>query len=100
MKIDAIFHLSSGDTILTGSIEGTDKLIKFGQKAQLLIDGLPDRIIETRGEWHQIPRNRESKTSISVLNAEDLTSEFVKQHDCTLISLVNQCYYPNYSNPK
>jgi hypothetical protein len=91
MKIDDIFNLSSGDTVFVGSIEGTDKLIKFGQKAQLLIDGLPDRIIETRGEWHQTPRNRDGKRSISVLNAGDLTSEFVKQHDCTLISLVNQC---------
>jgi hypothetical protein len=89
MKIDDIFHLSSGDTILTGSIEGTDNLIKFGQKAQLLIDGLPDRIIEIRGEWHQTPRNMDGKRSISVLNAGDLTSEFVRQYAFTLISLVN-----------
>jgi hypothetical protein len=87
MKIDDIFHLSSGDTVFVGSIEGTDRLIKFGQKAQLLIDGLANRIIETRGEWHQTPINREGKRSISVLNAGDLTAEFVNQHDCTLISL-------------
>ncbi len=89
IKIDDIFHLSSGDTIFVGSSGGTDKLINFGEKAQLLIDGLPDRIIETRGEWHQNPRNSEGKKSISVLNARDLTSEFVKQHDCHLIAIVN-----------
>jgi hypothetical protein len=87
MQIDDVFHLSSGFTIFCGLVDGTEELIKFGQKAELFIDGLFYRIIETHGEWIGTPENLEGKRAISTLNTIDLTSEFVKQHNCVLISI-------------
>lgn len=43
------------------------------------------KIMEANGEWMKNPKHIQNCRSISTLNSVDLTSEFVKKHNCLLI---------------
>ncbi|NJL52736.1 MAG: hypothetical protein HC930_11955 [Hydrococcus sp. SU_1_0] len=87
MKIADVFILSSGYTIFVGEVIGTHDLIKSGQKVNLFIDGLSRQCFETHGEWKANTNSPQGYRSLSTLESVDLTSEFVKNHRCTLISV-------------
>jgi hypothetical protein len=87
MRIADVFKLSSGYIIFVGKIVGTNNLIKSGQKAKLLVDDLFYQCIEIHGEWKANSVHPQGYRSISTLEAVEITSEFVKDHNCVLVSV-------------
>jgi hypothetical protein len=86
MNIMDIFHLSSGLTVFSGPIIGTTELIRGKHGAKLLIDGLFYQNIEVNGESVFDRKHPEGHRAISTLDKVPLTSEFVKEHSCVLVS--------------
>jgi hypothetical protein len=86
MKIFDIFHLQSGQTVFAGSIIDNQELIK-NKKAKLLIDNQKKQIIEIEGEFLMDVRHPLNYRAISTTDLIELTSEFVKKHDCKLIEI-------------
>lgn len=85
MQIIEVFHFQSGETVFAGSVTGRNELIKQC-KAELIIDGTVDKTIEIRGEFLGV-RHPEGHRALSTFEPIELTSEFVKKHDCTLRSI-------------
>jgi hypothetical protein len=86
MKIFDIFHLQSGRTVLAGSIIGKKELIK-NNKVQLVIDNREERIIEIEGEFLMDVKHPLNHRAISTTDLIDLTSDFVKKHECKLVKI-------------
>ncbi len=86
MKIFDIFHFQSGETIFAGSIKGKEGLLK-NSKAQLLIDNTEYQTIQIKGELLMDVKHPQNHRAISTTDLIDLTSDFVKKHDCKLIEI-------------
>ena len=86
MKIFDIFHFQSGETIFAGSIVGNQSLLQ-NIKAQLLIDDKEYQTIKIDGELLMDVKHPDNHRAISTTDFIDLTSDFVKEHDCKLIEL-------------
>jgi hypothetical protein len=87
MRIADVFKLSSGYIVFVGQIVGSNDLIKSGQKAKLLVDDSFHQCIEIHGEWKGNSIHPQGYRSISTLEAVEITSEFVKNHNCVLVSV-------------
>jgi hypothetical protein len=87
MKIFDVFHLQSGQTVFAGSVTGTKSLIK-NFEATLLVDGKISQIVEIDGEFMMNIRHPDGHRAISTKNPVDLTSEFVKKHECILEGVI------------
>ena len=88
MKIFDIFHFKSGQTIFAGSIVGKKKLLK-NSKAQLLINNKKHQTIKIEGEFLMDVRHPLDHRAISTTDLIDLTSDFVKKHECKLMGIEN-----------
>lgn len=86
MKIDDVFHLSSGQTIFAGSVTGRENLIK-NIKAQLIVDNQEQQIIEIQGEMLVDRRHPLNHRAISTTDIIDITSDLVKKHECRLVEI-------------
>lgn len=86
MKIFDIFHLQSGQTVFAGSIIGNQKLIK-NKKVQLLVDNQKEQIVKIEGELLMDARHPLNHRAISTTDLIDLTSDFVKKHECKLVEV-------------
>ncbi len=85
MQIVDIFHLLIGGTTFAGKIPQEIPLIGKSQYvANLIVDGsIYQENIHIAGEW--IGRHPDGFRAISTIEVIDLTSDFVKDHDCQLI---------------
>jgi hypothetical protein len=85
MQIVDIFHLSISGTTFAGKItQGTPLIGKNQYMANLIVDGsIYQENIHIAGEW--ISRHPDGYRAISTIEVIDLTSDFVKDHDCQLI---------------
>ena len=86
IKIADIFHLSIGGTTFAGNISQEIPLIGKNQyMANLVIDGsIYQENIHIAGEWlggSHPDRHR----AILTTEVIDLTSDFIKSHDCQLV---------------
>ena len=88
MKIFDIFHSPTGQTIFAGSIIGKKKLFK-NSKAQLLIDNQKCQTIKIQGELLMDVRHPLDHKAISTTDSINLTSDFVKKHECRLVEIEN-----------
>jgi hypothetical protein len=88
MKIFDIFHFQTGQTIFAGSIMGKKELLK-NSKVQLLIDNQKHQTIEIEGELLIDRKHPLNHRAISTKDFIDLTSEFVKKHECKLVEIEN-----------
>jgi hypothetical protein len=86
MDIVDIFHFSSRLTIFSGPVKGTNKLIMDKHKARILVDGALYQNIEVNGESITDGKHPEGHRGISTLDAVPLTSKFVEEHHCVLVS--------------
>jgi hypothetical protein len=84
MKILDIFHFQSGQTVFAGSVTGTENLIK-NSKVGIIVDGRVHQIIELEGEFLMDVRHPSGHRAISTIDKVDLTSEFVRKHECRLV---------------
>ena len=86
MQIVDIFHLSMGGTTLVGNISREIPLIDKNQyMANLVIDGsIYQDNIHIAGEWlgRSYPDRHRAILTTEVI---DLTSDFIKSHDCQLV---------------
>jgi hypothetical protein len=85
MQIVDIFHLSISGTTFAGKISEEIPLICKNQyMANLIVDGsIYQENIHIAGEW--ISRHPDGSRAISTIEVIDLTSDFIKDHDCQLI---------------
>ncbi len=83
IKIFEIFHLKSNQTIFAGSVLGHDNRFKKC-KAQLFIDDESNNLVEIEGELIMDRKHPQGHRAISTRDKVDLTSEFVKMHNCRL----------------
>ena len=83
VKIFEIFHLKSNQTIFAGSVSGYDSRLKKC-KAQLFIDNKVHKIIEIEGELIMDRKHPQGHRAISTRDKVDLTSEFIRTHNCKL----------------
>ncbi|MGL5872927.1 MAG: hypothetical protein ACRC2R_11275 [Xenococcaceae cyanobacterium] len=88
MKIFDVFHLQSGQTVFAGYVTGTKNLIE-NSKAKLSIDGKISQIVEIEGEFIMNVRHPYGHRAISTIELVDLTSEFVKKHECILGGVIS-----------
>ena len=88
MQIVDIFHLSIGGTTFAGNISQEIPLIGKNQYvANLIVDGSIYReSIHITGEWLRGIRP-DGRRAILTTEVIDLTSNFVKNHDCQLVLL-------------
>ncbi len=86
MKIADVFHFKSGQTVFSGSVTGKEKIIK-NTKAQLIVDNQEHQIVEIQGEMLVDRRHPLSHRAISTTDSIDLTSDFVKKHECKLVEI-------------
>jgi hypothetical protein len=86
MNIMDIFHLSSGLTVFAGPVVGTTESIRGNHDAKLLVDGSLYQNIEVNGESVFDRKHPEGHRAISTLDKVPLTSKFVKEHCCVLLS--------------
>ena len=88
MQIVDIFHLSIGGTTFCGKIPQEIPLIHKGQyMANLIVDGsIYQENIHITGEWVG-GRHSDGFRAILTIEVIDLTSDFVKDHNCQLILL-------------
>jgi hypothetical protein len=84
MKILDIFHFQSGQTVFAGSVTGKENVIK-NSKVELIIDGKVHQTIQLEGEFLMDVRHPSGHRAISTIDRVDLTSEFVKKHECRLV---------------
>jgi hypothetical protein len=85
MQIVDIFHFSVGGTTFAGKISQEIPLIGTSQyMANLIVDGsIYQENIHIAGEW--IGRHPDGSRAISTIEVINLTSDFVKNHDCQLL---------------
>jgi hypothetical protein len=85
MQIVDIFYLLIGGTTFAGKIPQEIPLIgKNHYMATLIVDSsIYQENIHIAGEW--ISRHPDGSRAISTIEVIDLTSDFVKDHDCQLI---------------
>jgi len=86
MKIVEIFHLQTGATVFTGSLIGEKKMFK-DSRMQLSIDNKEDRIVNIAGEMLTNRPHPLGYRGISTYDSIELTSDFVKSHECKLIEI-------------
>ncbi|MEM8673286.1 MAG: hypothetical protein AAGF83_05365 [Cyanobacteria bacterium P01_G01_bin.67] len=84
IKICDIFHLQTGSTIFAGLITGKKKLLK-NSKMQLLVDSQKYKTITIEGEMLMDQRHSLDLRAVSTNDTVDLTSDFIKNHDCILV---------------
>ena len=83
VKVFDIFHLQSNQTVFAGLVSGHDNLLTKC-KAQLLIDNKTHKVLVVEGEFIMDRKHPLGHRAISTKDTVDLTSEFVKAHDCRL----------------
>lgn len=88
MKIFDIFHFQSGQTIFASSIAEKKELLK-NSKVQLLIDNKKHQTIKIEGELLMDVKHPLNHKAISTTDFIDLTSNFVKKHECKLVEIEN-----------
>jgi hypothetical protein len=88
MKIFDIFHFQTGQTVFAGSIIKEKELLK-NSKMQLLIDNQKYQTIEIEGEFLMDVKHPLNHRAISTKDFIDLTSDFVKKHECKLVEIEN-----------
>ena len=88
IKIFDIFHLQTGATILAGLITGNEKYLK-DIKIQLLIDNQTYQTIKIEGEMLTDTRHPLDFRGVTTFDPVDLTSDFIKNHECRLVEIKN-----------
>jgi hypothetical protein len=83
MKIFDVFHLQSGQIVFAGSIVGKHRLLK-DCKADLFINNQVYQTIKIDGEFIMDVQHPLGHRAISTKDQVDITSDFVKEHDCKL----------------
>ena len=89
MKVVGIFNLSSGYTIFVGPVSGEKSRIKCGTKAQVLVDNTLLKVVELHGEWIADKKYPLDYRSLSTLSKVDISSDFIKEHNCILRGIGN-----------
>ncbi len=88
IKIFDIFHFQTGETVFAGSITGQKKLFK-DNKMQLLIDNKEHQTVNIAGEMLMDRRHSLDLRAVSTYDSIELTSDFVKNHECRLVEIEN-----------
>lgn len=86
IKVYDIFHLQTGETIFAGLVTGTEKLFK-NRKMQLLIDNQKYQTVKIEGEMLMDRKKSLNHRAVSTTDSIDLTSDFIKNHECRLVEV-------------
>ena len=86
MKIADIFHFQTGETVFVGSIVGEKKSFKDSEM-RLSIDNKEDCIVKIAGQMLTDRPHPLGYRGISTYDSIELTSDFVKNHECKLIEI-------------
>lgn len=89
MQLVDIFHLSTGDIVFAGRFSEEIPVIRNRNKymANLVVNGsLYQENIQITGEMSG-GRHPDGYRAIATIEEVDLSSEFIKTHDCQLILL-------------
>ena len=84
IKVFDIFHLQTGETVFAGLITGSEKLFK-NCKMQLLIDNQKYQTVKIEGEMLMDKKKSFNHRAVSTTDSIDLTSDFIKNHECRLV---------------
>ena len=88
IKIFDIFHLQTGATVFAGSMIGQKKTFK-NNKMQLLIDNKEHQTVNITGEMLMDERHSADLRAVSTYDSIELSSDFVKNHECKLVEIEN-----------
>ena len=86
MKIVDLFHLQTGATVFAGLLVGEKKVFK-DYKMRLSIDNKEDRTVNIAGEILTDRKHPLGHRGILTYDSIELTSDFVKKHECKLIEI-------------
>ncbi|MEM6610909.1 MAG: hypothetical protein AAF652_01385 [Cyanobacteria bacterium P01_C01_bin.72] len=84
IKISDIFHLQTGATVFAGLIIGEKEIFK-DNKMQLWIDNKEYQTVNITGEMLMDRKHPLNHRAVSTYDAIELTSDFVRSHECKLI---------------
>ena len=86
IKIFDIFRLQTGATVFAGSLIGEKKLFK-DNRMQLFVDNKEYQTVNIAGEMLMDRKDSRNLRAVSTFDSIDLTSNFIKNHECKLIEV-------------
>jgi hypothetical protein len=83
MKIIAVFHFSTGETVFAGPINGTYNRSELCM-VRLTVNGEFSQTIEISGEFLMNARHPEDHRAIFTNQYVNLTTDFINENECSL----------------